>query len=134
MSIVKIILKGVGLLLVLAVIAIFVVIRYGSYEERYKCDGKITDTADSLRTTVFLKFQLYRPWMFWANSGGMAWSEIPNQELEYYSKVQRVGDFLQFSTHDLKRLGGFSTLSNALWLDTRDGRFEGACKLTEPAA
>lgn len=135
MRIIKIILKSIALLLLLAAIGIFVVIRYGSYEEHYRCDGRISGATNSPERTVFLKFQLHSPWLFWANTGGMAWSEIiPDQELEYYSEVQRVGNFLQFRSYNLKHYGGLSRLSNVLWLDTQKGRFEGACKRMEPDA
>lgn len=134
MAIVKAILKTVAGLLLLAVAALFFLARYGSYEQRYKCEGKFTESGVPAAQLVYLKFQLYRPWLFWANSGGAAWSEIPNGDLEYYSRVQRIGDFLHFSTSDFKQTGGISTLSNALWLETRNGRFEGACRQIEPDA
>lgn len=107
---------------------------FGRSEHRYKCGGSVAGGGDSSAKVVYLKLQLVKPWMFWVNSGGAAWSEIPNAELEHYSKVRRGGDFIYFSTSDDKRTGSFSTLSHAIRIDTRDGMFEGACKRTEPDA
>jgi hypothetical protein len=118
----------------LAGAALIFVIFYGSTEARYGCTGQVADVQDARPLKVYLKLQLYRPWMFWANTGGAAWTEIPHGELEYYSKVARVGDFIHFTSYDSKHMGSLSTLSSAIRLDIRDGSFEGQCRRVKPDA
>ncbi|QWF16910.1 hypothetical protein [Lysobacter capsici] len=116
----------------LVIAAFLFAIFYGSTETRYSCAGELADAQDAKPLEVYLKLQLYRPWMFWASNGGAAWTEIPHGELEYYSKVARIGDFIHFTSYDSKHTGSLSTLSNAIRLDIRDGSFEGQCRRVEP--
>jgi hypothetical protein len=112
----------------LAIAALLFAVLYGSTETRYSCTGQLASVQDSQPLEMYLKLQLYRPWMFWANTGGAAWTEIPHGELEYYSTVARTGDFIHFTSYDSKHTGSLSTLSNAIRLDIRDGSFEGQCR------
>lgn len=80
------------------------------------------------KTTVFLKFELYRPILFWANSGGQAWSEVPNTSTEYYSSVKKNGDILTLGRTDRPLMGTFSTLSNAVMLEMGKDLYKGSCQ------
>lgn len=112
-------LLGAGLLVLLAYA--------GQTEKRYRCDGIIESESGTVKATVFLKLQLYERWMFWADTRGAAWSEIPNEQLEYYPRLSDAGDLIMTSRYDSKHVGGFSTLSHALQLGTPLGAFAGMC-------
>ena len=100
----------------------------GTTEKRYQCDGAIEAEQGTTKATVFLKLQLYRRWVFWADSRGAAWTEIPNEQLEYYPRLNDAGDLIMMFSYDSKHMGGFSTLSHALQLGTPLGGFTGMCK------
>lgn len=128
MAIIKSILKGVASLLLIGVLLLMFLANAGQSEERYRCDGEIELQSGAVEKSVFLKIQLYRRWIFWGNSRGAAWSEIPNEYLEYYPHLSEAGDLIWMSSSDSKHAGTFSTLSHALQLTTPAGSFTGMCK------
>jgi hypothetical protein len=127
-AILKSILKGIGTLLLIGVLLLIFIAYAGQSEERYRCDGKIDINNEVTAKSVFLKMQLYRRWMFWSSSRGAAWTEIPNEQLEYYPKLSEASDLIWMSSFDSKQFGTFSTLSHALQLTTPAGSFTGMCK------
>jgi hypothetical protein len=120
-----------GLTVFLIALLVFAVY-FGSSETKFRCEGNISSSPTSTTRVVFLKLQMYKPWIFWANSAGQAWTEVPNKESEYYSDVDENGDYIHFTSSYSKKWGSFSTLSNSILVVLDDGSFEGECKQVEP--
>ena len=123
----------VGLCAVFLVL-VFLVAKYSSVESRYECPGELSTTSGLQKKTGYLKLEQYRWWVgLWSDSYGVAWLEIPNEHLEYYGRIAKVGDQLQFQDYSTRMLkGNFSTLSKALAVTVGSRFFDGACKPIQP--
>jgi hypothetical protein len=120
-------LGGAGFLLAAA--------NYGAVEKRYRCDGDVSQHGATNEMTMYIRVQLYRPWIFWAKSHGMVWTEIPNAAPQLYLNVKRVEDQIQFRTDGWEDAGYLSTLSDSVTLARREGdTFRGACSVVSPKA
>jgi hypothetical protein len=117
-------------IVVLGVVLLFAfVVNFSSVESRFQCSGKLSDPGFSKPSTVYIKVAMYRWWVhLWSESDAALWLEIPNEALDYFGHVIKVGDQLQIYGFQKDIKCHFSTLSNALGLSTAKGFFEGTCK------
>lgn len=115
-------------LIALGVVAIVLLDRFGSVETRYRCDGKtVREYGEPIQSIVFLELDIYRWIKFRSDSDGMVWTEVPNGGSNFYPKVICMGHLVAFATGDSVMSGGYSRLSNALWVNLNGGIFEGLC-------
>jgi hypothetical protein len=109
--------------------------KYGAVEKRYRCDGEASGRGETDRMTMYIKVQLYRPWIFWSDSSGIVWAEIPNAAPQLYLNVKKVEDQIQFRTDGWEEAGYLSTLSDSVTLARREGdTFRGTCSVVSPEA
>lgn len=122
------ILGGLFGIALLGVIAIAALNKFGVAEDRYRCEGStIGESGISEPTVMFLKLELYRPIILWADDAGSAWTEVPNGSLLYFPLVNSFGDHVTFSTSEYTQRGGFSSLTKAMYLHLEGRMFEGSC-------
>jgi hypothetical protein len=90
----------VGFLIVL-IAGYVVVIVYGVDESTYQCTRSPT-ASPAAPSTLFFKFDRYRWFILWGESDGMMKWEIPppNMRGGLFTKVKKVGDYLQFFDFD----------------------------------
>ena len=124
-------LKYLGFALAGLIVLFLFVANFSATEKSFACSGTITkENISQGSKTVFIKLTEYRPWVgLWSDSSGSVHLEIPNEWYDYFDHVEVVGDQLQiFDSYPQKTIkGNFSTLSNALAIDTPAGLFEGNC-------
>lgn len=125
-------LKYIGLP-IFALIALFLfIVNFSAVESNFRCSGEISLDGNTRSKTIYMKLTQYRPWVaLWSDSNGAVSLEIPNEWVEYYGQVEKVGDQLQiFETYPKKTLrGNFSLLSKTLAIDLESpfGFFDGLC-------
>ena len=123
------VLKGIGFLLLVLVGLYVIVVKFSAAESRYECSGQFSADQEAVPGTLFLKVAEYRWWVgFWSESDASLWLEIPNESVDYFSKLREVGDQLQVLGANDSIQGNFSRLSKALSLSTSKGFFVGACR------
>ena len=119
------------LLFIIALIAIWVGIRYATYSKtHYACQGNLKDYGQS---ELFLTLEEYGL-LNAGDSFGRIKIEVPNHiPLEYFSQLEDLDDLLHIyrrsGSSDLK--GSFSRLSKDIMLDTSSGFYDGRCKKIE---
>jgi hypothetical protein len=107
----KILVRVIVTLVLCLGLFLFAVARYGVVETRYRCEGDLIKQDDKFHQTIYLKIQLYRPFIFWSDHDGMVWTEIPNEYTDLYLNVEKYGDAISFYTGDKEQTGQISTLS-----------------------
>lgn len=119
-----------GFLIIVAA-ALVVVFYEGSEQSVYRC--ALSPTASrAAPQTLFMKLDRYRWFIVWRNSDGMVSYEAPNQSGGLFTRVKKVGDYLQFYDDQGSLQGQFSTTSNSLVLNLpNNNKFEGACTRTK---
>jgi len=79
-----------------------------------------------------VKVEQYRWWVgLWGKSDGALWIEIPNENIEYFGDIVKVGDQLQIYDYQKNLKGYFSTLSNTLSVLLGEKTFDGSYKTIE---
>jgi hypothetical protein len=126
-AVLKSIAKGVASLILAAITLLLFVVFFGTWEERYKCQGHLETTDGTTPATIFLKVKRYRAWMFWTDENGVIWSEGPGYDADYYPNVRVIGDYIHFSSYNRDRIGDLSTLSYLLGLGGKGKNFQGEC-------
>jgi hypothetical protein len=117
---------------VIAILLFAFVVNFSSVESRYQCLGKITAKDVPTPKTAYVKVEQYRWWVgLWGKSDGALWIEIPNENMEYFGDIVRVGDQLQIYDYKKNLKGYFSTLSNTLSVFLGEKTFDGSCKTIE---
>ena len=117
---------------VIAILLFAFIVNFSSEESRYQCIGKITVKDASISKTAYLKIGQYRWWIgLWGKSDGVLWIEIPNENMEYFGDIVKVGDQLQIYDHQKNLKGYFSTLSNTLSVFLGEKTFDGSCNIIE---
>ena len=101
-------------------------------ESGFKCSGALSLGGVTRQTTVFIKLTEYSSWSSLStDSDGSIYLEIPNEWIEYYEYVEKVGDQFQiYDSYPQKVLkGNFSGLSRTLAIDLEPpfGFFDGIC-------
>jgi hypothetical protein len=118
-----------GAIAAVAVLLLVFVVNFSAAESRFECAGGFTAKTGNLSAIAYVKLHEYRWWVgLWSNSDAAIWVEVPNEIVEYFDNVARVGDQLQIHDSQKKPQGNFSTLSKTLALQTHRGFFDGACK------
>ena len=113
------------LLVIIALIALWVLIRYTTYSKtHYACQGNLKDYGKS---ELFLTVEEYGL-LSAGDSFGRIKIEVPNLiPLEYFSQLEDLDDLLHIyrdsRSSDLK--GSFSRLSKDIMLDTSYGFYDG---------
>jgi hypothetical protein len=132
MKLIKI-LAAIGVVVLL--LFIFVV-NFSAVESRFQCPGEISSTDGSRPVTVYLKLEEYRWWVgLWSESDAAMHIEIPNNHIDYFGNIKKVGDQYQIfdSANSLK--GNFSTLSKTLTIQLpiklKTDFFDGTCKKSD---
>jgi hypothetical protein len=132
MKLIKI-LAAIGVVVLL--LFIFVV-NFSAVESRFQCPGEISSTDGSRPVTVYLKLEEYRWWVgLWSESDAAMHIEIPNNHIDYFGNIKKVGDQYQIfdSANSLK--GNFSTLSKTLTIQLpiklKTDLFDGTCKKSD---
>ena len=117
---------------VIVILLFAFIVNFSSVESRYQCIGKITVKDASISKTAYLKIGQYRWWIgLWGKSDGVLWIEIPNENIEYFGDIVKVGDQLQIYDHQKNLKGYFSTLSNTLSVFLGEKTFDGSCNILE---
>jgi hypothetical protein len=122
--------KALITLLAIAAISIAVIINFSEVQSRYACNGVFSSGEDNTKGKIFIKLNEYRFWVaLWSynKSDGNFHTEIPNELVDYYSKILKVGDQIQIYEND-SIAGNFSKLSKTLAIKTPKGFFDGACE------
>ena len=115
-------------LAVLGLVSIALLNNFGVVESRYRCEGVTFGEAGASNPTVmYLKLELFRPVIFWADDDGSAWTEVPNGAQLYYESVRVAGDHVNFSTSDNMPHGDYSRLADSMWVSMEGRMFEGSC-------
>lgn len=122
----KAILKTLLALVLVLAGGLFLVIKYGIKETRYECDGTLSNNNASLNTKLFLKTDMYRPFIVWADSDGMVWAEIPEVGTNLYEATYMPPGIRLYDK--IVGSGSLSDLSKALELGFAGGTFKGMCK------
>ena len=124
----KIALISLSVLLLL----IIYVLNFSVTYYRYECNGTIQKKEAEDDLTVFLKLGVLAfHTKLWSDSDGSLWIELPNQWVDSYTDLDKVGDSYQIYSYEGALKGNFSTLSKTLMLDTGLGFYDGKCKETE---
>ena len=77
---------GAGVLLFLFVV------NFSTVESRYECAGELSTAKVKRAATAYLRLQEYRWWVgLWSDSDAALWVEVPNETVEYFSYLVRVG-------------------------------------------
>lgn len=78
--------------------------------------------------TIFLKFEIYRPWV-WGESDGNLFIEEQDGFLRYYAHLE-VLDLKTFirDSSDSAVVGSYSQLSKQIFINLSSGAFEGECR------
>ena len=99
---------------------------------RYECNGTIQKNGVEENQTVFLKLGVLAfHTKLWADSDGSLWIELPNQWVDSYTDLDKVGDSYQIYSYENALKGNFSTLSKTIMLDTNFGFYDGKCSEIE---
>ena len=99
---------------------------------RYECNGTIQKNGVEENQTVFLKLGVLAfHTKLWADSDGSLWIELPNQWVDSYTDLDKVGESYQISSYEGALKGNFSTLSKTIMLDTEFGFYDGKCSEIE---
>jgi hypothetical protein len=118
-----------GAITVSAVLLFVFVVNFSAVETRFECAGGFTAKTGQRSAAAYVKLHEYRWWVgLWSNADAAIWVEVPNEMVEYFGNVARVGDQLQIRDSQNKIQGNFSTLSKTIALQTYQGFFDGTCK------
>jgi hypothetical protein len=122
-------LTAVGAVALTVVLALVVVANFSAVESRFECPGTFFGGQGKRPVTAYMKLHEYRWWVgLWSDADGALWVEVPNEMLEYFENVTRVGDQLQIRDSQNKPQGMFSALSKTLAFKTHLGFFDATCK------
>lgn len=120
--------KFLGVCLFLVAGLFLFVINFSSVTSNYECKGEISYDESKLPKTIYIVTEEFRWWVgLWSDSDGNLKLEIPNEHVNYYSHMVKVGNQLQIYDPPNEMKGNFSTLSKALTLKTTYGYFDGKC-------
>lgn len=111
-------------------------VNFSAVESNFRCLGQISLDGGTQSETIYMKLTQYRPWVgLWNDSNGSVNLEIPNERVNYYEHIEKIGDQLQiFKTYPQKTLkGNFSLLSKTLAIDLESpsGFFDGLCVVAD---
>lgn len=122
--------KFAATVLLIAFLLLIFIVNFSVVEHRLECSGTIYSSGNSGSITLYANFEKYTWWVLWGTSDGAVHLEIPHKAVEYYGYVKKIGDlYTIFESYSppRNRVGSFSTLSNALTINTSEGHFEGSC-------
>jgi hypothetical protein len=121
-------LKYAGSLFVALILLFLFVANFSAVETRYECKGELKSAGKATPKTLFIKLETYRWWVgLWSDSNASLAIECPNEWVDYFGDVKKVGDQLQLFDSKKVLVGNFSTLSKTLALKTSAGFFDGTC-------
>jgi hypothetical protein len=119
-------LRFFAILSVVVVALYFFVANFSVVESRYKSKGELKTGTQSLQKTIYLKLEIYRPWVgLWSEWDADLILEAPGEWVEQFFYIKKVGDHFQIFDAQKLLIGDFSTLSKALSLKTKAGFFDG---------
>jgi len=116
-------------LLVAALVLLFCFVTiFSSVETRYECKGNLRFMGETQPKTFYIKLEEYRWWAgLWGDSDASLSVEAPDEWVDHYSHLKKVGNQLQIFDSKKMLAGNFSELSKSLALKTSTGFFDGTC-------
>mgnify|MGYP001166096190 FL=1 len=124
--------KKIMTIVAILIAIVFYILNFSITYYRYECNGVIQKNGVEENQTVFLKLGVLAfHTKIWADSDGSLWIELPNQWVDSYTDLNKVGDSYQISSYKGALKGNFSTLSKTIMLDTEFGFYDGKCKELE---
>lgn len=121
--------KALLALLIISSLVLVIVFNFSEMPSKYACNGVFSSGEDSVKGEIFVKLNQYRFWVaLWSHnkSDGSFHIEIPNELVDYYSKILGIGEQIQIYEND-SIVGNFSKLSKTLAIKTPKGFFDGKC-------
>lgn len=118
--------KYIGYLILSTVILYAFLVNFSIKESEFKCIGEM---ANKQGQVIYFRLSEARWWVgLWSDSDGSVWIEYPNNWVNNFNDIARVGDIYQIYESN-KINGTFSTLSNALQIKAYGSSyyFEGTC-------
>lgn len=114
---------------------VFVIAEYGTTEKNFTCKGTQTINKIEESAEFGLRVDLYRWFIFWANSDGQAWVELPDGAAYFFPFVDNAEVYWAFADSNDKRFtppfGQFSKITNKIMVGFGPANvIEGQCRLS----